>query len=439
MSLSIYGTLVSIFFVPTTSSSSSSASSAAAMSSSALLHRPQRRRISSPSTTTTPTTLTSAERVINNDDLLKQILIRLPAKPLFAFKRVSKRWLSLISDRYVLRDWLPPISPSSFFLRRYSTPSSHSISFNHISLLPSNSTRSFDFVNDPNGVKISQSCNGLFLCSSSCFTLDYSDTRYYVLNPTTKYFSTIPRPTNGDDRNFLVSMNLAFDPSVSFHYKVVAVRSKRWRGPDFQIAIYSSQTQTWTFSEVSYAYSTLIVFENGVFLNGKIHWPTCHSLRSIYYDVNQDKLLPFRMPHCDLTKDLLYFAESGGCLQLIEFTKNCSRHFHVFELETDYSKWFVRYHIDLKLAVPDFPEMYREQAGWPSRGYTFNVLCFLAGDLEGDSCLVLYVPGKVISYNFKDETFRKICDLNLSLGDIDYVRVRPWFTVHPCIETIFRV
>ncbi|GMP36607.1 hypothetical protein CsSME_00008681 [Camellia sinensis var. sinensis] len=83
------------------------------MSSSALLHRPQRRRIS---TTTTTLTLTSAERVINNDDLLKQILIRLPAKPLFSFKRVSKRWLSFISDRYVLRDWIPPISPSSFFL-----------------------------------------------------------------------------------------------------------------------------------------------------------------------------------------------------------------------------------------------------------------------------------------------------------------------------------
>ncbi|XP_028060522.1 F-box protein At5g07610-like [Camellia sinensis] len=260
--------------------------------------------------------------------------------------------------------------------------------FNHILLLPSNSIRSFDFVNDPNGVKISQSCNGLFLCSSSCFTLDYSDTRYYVLNPTTKYFSTIPRPTNGVDRNFVVSMNLAFDPSVSFHYKLVALRSKRWCGPDFQTAIYSSQTRTWTFSEVSYAYSTRVVFENGVFLNGKIHWPSCQSVRSIYYDVNQDRLFPLPMPHRLLTKDLLYFAESGGRLQLIEFIKNCSRHFYVFELETDYSKWFVQYRVDLKLAVSAFPEMYREHADHPCMGYTFNVLCFLGGDVEGDSCLV---------------------------------------------------
>ncbi|CAL5375341.1 unnamed protein product [Camellia sinensis] len=303
--------------------------------------------------------MSSAERVINNDDLLKQILIRLPAKPLFAFKTVSKRSLSLISDRYVLRDWLPPISPSSFFLRRYSTPSSHSIHFNHISLLPSNSTRSFDFVNDPNGVKISQSCNGLLLCSSSCLsTSDYSHTRYYVLNPTTKYFSTIPRPTNGDDRNnFLVSMNWAFDPSVSFHSKLVALRSKSWRGPDFKAAVYSSETKTWTFSQVSHAFSTSIVFEIGVFLNGKIH---CYCI-----------------------------------LRSLEV------------LETNYSKWFVKYHVDLQVAVPDFPEMYRAHPHRPCMGYTFSVLCLLGGDVEGDSCLVLYVPGKVISYNFKDESFRK--------------------------------
>ncbi|CAL5328569.1 unnamed protein product [Camellia sinensis] len=297
------------------------------------------------------------------------------------------------------------------------------------------------FVNDPNGVKISQSCNGLLLCSSSCLsTSDYSHTRYYVLNPTTKYFSTIPRPTNGDDRNnFLVSMNLAFDPSVSFHSKLVALRSKSWRGPDFKAAVYSSETKTWTFSQVSHAYSTSIVFEIGVFLNGKIHWPTCHSLRSIYYDVNQDRLFPLPMPHISIFKQLLYFAESGGRLQLIEFSKNCTHHFHVFELETNYSKWFVNYHVDLQLAVPDFPEMYHAHPHRPCMGYTFSVLCLLGGDVEGDSCLVLYVPGKVVSYNFKDESFRKVCDLNLSLGDIDYVRVRPWFTVHPCMDTIFPV
>ncbi|KAI8018529.1 hypothetical protein LOK49_LG04G00713 [Camellia lanceoleosa] len=62
-------------------------------------------------------------------------------------------------------------------------------------------------------------------CSAltSCFTLDHDNTHYYVLNLTTKKFSTIPRPSNGDDQNFIVSINLAFDLAVLLYYKIIAV------------------------------------------------------------------------------------------------------------------------------------------------------------------------------------------------------------------------
>jgi hypothetical protein len=40
----------------------------------------------------------SAETIGSNQDILTEILLRMPAKPLLKFKRVSKQWLSSISD-----------------------------------------------------------------------------------------------------------------------------------------------------------------------------------------------------------------------------------------------------------------------------------------------------------------------------------------------------
>ncbi|CAL5376347.1 unnamed protein product [Camellia sinensis] len=384
-------------------------------------------------------TISSAEKVIGDDDLLRQILIRLPAKPLITFKLVSKRWCSLISDPFVLDHWIPPISASSFFLRRCFSSSSHIIKFNHIShagfVNNIDKLESFNYVDDR--VKISQSCKGLLLCSSYFFDLFPNSTRYYVVNPTTKEFTTIPRPTNGDDRYFIVSINLAFDPAVSLRYKIVAVLSKQRHNPNCQIAVYSSETRIWMFSYASFACSGEITFHNGVFFNSKIHWPCCHSEASIYYDLNTHQFSALPMPD-DLSVVPMYFGELGGRLCLMEFYGNPASYFDVLELKTDYSEWFIKYRIDLKMGVSAFPEMRRMCAGW-STAFVFIVLCFLGGEVEGDLCLILYIPCKVISYNFKDRSFRKICNLKLSREDISNLRGFPSYTVHPCMETIFHV
>ncbi|CAL5321991.1 unnamed protein product [Camellia sinensis] len=402
---------------PSFSSSSSSQSQSPnppllllAMSSSA---RRQRRRVSL-SAAALPFS-SSVQKVIGNDDLLKQILVRLPAKPLFSFKAVSHRWLSLISDPYLMRDWIAPKSPSAFYYRRYNSVTSHTIKFNHVSLnvlenKKKKKLRSFSFINDPEGVKICQSCNGLLLCSSSRYSLDYVDAKYYKL---------------------CCFYDLDFDPSVSPDYNILAVRARQWRGVDFCVALYSSSTRTWVFSGLSFTYLSSIIFENGVFLDGKIYWPTCLSEISIYYDCIGHRFVPYPMPHARLTKELLHFGEFGGHLQLVEFHDDCIRYFQVLELKADCSKWFVKHRNDLHLGVVDFPEMYTT--------YNYNMLCFLGGDDEGDSCLVFYVPGKVIAYSFKDKIFKKLCDLKQRPCDFDSLRLSPWFAVHSCVETINNV
>lgn len=74
---------------------------------------------------------------------------------------------------------------------------------------------------------------------------------------------------------------------------------------------------------------------------------------------------------------------------------------------------------------------------WDSYASTIilhEVFLFLR-TLEVDSCMVLYIPDTIISYNIKDKSFREAFDLKLRPSD--FLGLCPWFTMHPCTETYF--
>nr|XP_011467719.1 PREDICTED: F-box protein At5g07610-like isoform X2 [Fragaria vesca subsp. vesca] len=137
-----------------------------------------------------------AETVANLEELLTEILLRVPAKPLLRFKCVSKHWLSLISDpkfrhRHTLQN---PNSPISAVFPDRSTdfsfipfPPDH----NHISAR----WNPLEVIANQYGddIYIMHSCNGLILCRplGAPSTLR---SPYFVLNPTTNQFSTLAIP-----------------------------------------------------------------------------------------------------------------------------------------------------------------------------------------------------------------------------------------------------
>nr|GFB56351.1 hypothetical protein [Tanacetum cinerariifolium] len=57
----------------------------------------------------------SVHTVMSNDDLLNEILLRLPVFSLVLFKSISKRWLSLIKDALFIKrqSRIPKIDPPS--------------------------------------------------------------------------------------------------------------------------------------------------------------------------------------------------------------------------------------------------------------------------------------------------------------------------------------
>ncbi|KDP45836.1 hypothetical protein JCGZ_17443 [Jatropha curcas] len=226
----------------------------------------------------------SAEIISTNQDLLTQILVRLPVKPLLRFKSVSKYWLSLISSpqfsaAHTLRR-SPKPAVSGLILRK--SPSEFKLlSFNSDSVSGS-SLLSLHFLN---GLKIIQSCNGLLLCS----TLPQVGTKrkYYVSNPTTKQLSALP-PLGTDSPSVTIfGFNLAFDPSKSCNYKIICVRSTEFSLYHYQIELYDSEIGAWRLSGSPFVAPFDLVFDNAVFWNGAVHWisPTG---RGLYFDVDKE-------------------------------------------------------------------------------------------------------------------------------------------------------
>ncbi|WCJ34682.1 F-box family protein [Euphorbia peplus] len=347
----------------------------------------------------------TAEIIAGNDDILTEILFRLPAKSLLRFKSVSKHWLSLISSTHL----------SSLHTLRHPKPSVSGLIYldspskmNLIPLNPSSPPSDLDCFNT-HKMKILQSCNGLLLCSS--FPEVGVPRSFYISNPTTNQLFTLPSIPS------VLALNLAFDPSISTTYKVICVSSSTVSASHYQINIYESDTRAWRLSGSPFQAPFAMVFGNGVFWNGAIHWIN-HAGNTLYFDVHTEIFGSFPAPPFTDRwgkRRSRYFGQSGGHLHLIEIYEARSIKFDVYEMNKDYSEWIVRFHVDLEHLVEEFPEMVMSYMGdLDSVCYLFAVLSVVEEEDEDDSSLLIHIPGKFVSYNFNNKMFKIVSDFKSS-------------------------
>ncbi|GMN41045.1 hypothetical protein TIFTF001_010273 [Ficus carica] len=363
-----------------------------------------------------------AETIANNDDLLIEILLRVPISSLLKFKSVSKHWLSVISNpKFSLRRNSITVPVSGLFFPRSLRSINEISKYDFVNLVDRPYShvkaplRSLPFADDPSNTEIIQSCRGLLLC----FTyfprgLDRKND-YAVYNPTTKQYTKLPPISQIDDGTKICGLSLAFDPSNSPHYKVVCVRN----GKDsmYQIQIYSSETRRWRFSGGSFDFESFdIEFHGGVYCNGCLHWISVWE-DSAFFNVEEERfsLLPMPPPPEDFWNHdhkHRYFGESRGHLHLIDTICDQTSRFDVLEMEMDYSGWFVKFRVDLSDIPMAFPEIVRREFDDKIKRhmYMFSLLCIVRSEFDEDSYLLLQIPGKVIRYNFKNRTFFELCD-----------------------------
>ncbi|CAI9091982.1 OLC1v1027106C1 [Oldenlandia corymbosa var. corymbosa] len=344
---------------------------------------------------------TSAEIVASIDDILQQILLGLPIKSLVRFKSVSKHWISLISNpQFAILHGHNPKPPLGLFLQDTS-----SLEYLHCDphnpINPPLST--LEFIKDPTitgSTRILQSCNGLLLCSSS--------QNYYVFNPTTKQFRTIPTPS---PRRSIRGVGLAFDPVKSPVYKVVCIRDADLVPGSYQIEIYSSDNGCWRVSGQPFPADH--DFKHGVYCNGAINW-LCNLRYDnfLYFNVDEERLgeMPPLYTAEYLSGDLEFFGESGGHLHLIEVYGLVEPVFTIHEMKRDYSGWFPKYEVDISAVARMFPEMIQDEDEYGLEYFQLSVLAVIREEKEEDAFVVLQIPGKAIRYNLVTKTFHKLCD-----------------------------
>ncbi|KAI3843044.1 hypothetical protein MKX03_018299, partial [Papaver bracteatum] len=139
-----------------------------------------------------------ASVIVSNVDLLTQILLRLPVKSLLVFKSVSKHWFSLISDPFFINKY-NKLQHSLSIRGLYTQDVSFGVSsrLQYVPLDGSKWTTSsapfktLDFINDPLGITMVQSRNGLICCRSNPRPVDDFYSTYYVCNPSTRQYRSI--------------------------------------------------------------------------------------------------------------------------------------------------------------------------------------------------------------------------------------------------------
>ncbi|KAH7857282.1 hypothetical protein Vadar_010884 [Vaccinium darrowii] len=145
-------------------------------------------------------------------------------------------------------------------------------------------------------------------------------------------------------------------------------------------------------------------FTDGVFWNGSIHWRGAWKRFNVDLGgIEEMPALP-GPPRDSGTWKCVSFGESNGHLHLIE--EPLPTKLRIFEMESDYSGWFVKYNIDLDGLVAEFPAIvHRSPKPFAPDWYAFSVLGVVREENEDESLLLLSLLDEVVSCSFKDGYF----------------------------------
>nr|XP_043625438.1 F-box protein At5g07610-like [Erigeron canadensis] len=344
--------------------------------------------------------------VISNDDLLIEILLRLPAVSILLSKSVSKRWLSLITGpiisilRCSQKSDVEP--PCGIFVQQCMSRLIYDYVPFDIRYLVNRPKTTFrcGFSSDGD-VEILQSCNGLFLCHIS------NPDIHYVYNPSTNQYKKLPPHCNYTGlKNSINSMRLAFDPIKSPYYKLVfaaGVKHDDDHGSYVQIQTYSSKTGTWSICAYDkFPRSKFLSFQESIYLNNALHWLNDYGNIRFKLDVEHLFLTSIPTPKVSGSCSSKLF-ESRGCLLFVcEYAIQLihTRYLNIYELSKQFSGWSLNYIVDLDNILPITGEI----------AIMGCCLCIVLGEKREDLFLVMEICGKIVQYNLLLKTSRELYD-----------------------------
>ncbi|PIN18108.1 hypothetical protein CDL12_09234 [Handroanthus impetiginosus] len=285
------------------------------------------------------------------DEVVLQILARLPIKSLFRNKCVCKLWYQLISDKYFTKLYNEIAVMNPMVLVEITDPSSES----RPSLILVDNSRgvsefSLNFMKDR--VKVRASCNGLLCCSSIP-----DKGVYYVCNPMTKQYKLLPRTRerpltrfypNGEATLVGLACNILtqkYNVVLAGYHRLFGHRPER----SFICMVFDSDSNKWRkFVTLQDDHFTHMNRNQVVYINGSLHWLTSSCSDVLVLDLESETWrkipLPNQVTHGSGNR--VYLLESEGRLSVIQIS-DVWMHIWVMEF---YEKelWFLMDRVSLR-------------------------------------------------------------------------------------------
>ncbi|XP_072147864.1 F-box protein At5g49610 [Setaria viridis] len=215
------------------------------------------------------------------DDPIAEIISRLPAKPLFRFKYVSKAWFRLITD-WLRKLKFPQTLQGFFYGDNDGNNYGHFFNLLGGSVPPVDPAFSFlPQLPETQKFILLRSCNGLVLFRHKQYlNAGHAKTLgYIVCNPATKEWVTVPRSGwtlakgqgDYDPEEWPAVTYLIFDPAVSSQFKLVQFCHDSGLNMS-QVYTYSSKSGVWS-ERASECWSSETVGScvGSAFVNGMLH------------------------------------------------------------------------------------------------------------------------------------------------------------------------
>jgi hypothetical protein len=225
------------------------------------------------------------------DDLIVEILSRLPVRSVHRFKCVSKLWHDLIVQP-AHRKLLPQTLAGFLY-----TTFRHADFHHHFAGLPATVV---DFV-DPSlpflrpmkysAIDLLDTCNGLLLCACYYYNTEeeLESFRFVVCNPATQRWTELPPLPQPWPSTISCIPRLAFDPAAHLsHFHVFDFEATGGGSGHLtvtEVNIYSSSTGAWTHRDIGLVDKIFLDLRaGGVFVGGMLHLlgTLCPDLKANY-------------------------------------------------------------------------------------------------------------------------------------------------------------
>jgi hypothetical protein len=318
------------------------------------------------------------------EDVLSEILVRLPHKSLARFQCVSTAWRGLISADY-LRRRLPLITSGVLF---HDAPRDGAgggrQAYTYARASPSSSSGE---ACDDGAVAAEADDMGFFPCHGTSSIIDgcnglllyYASSprqAFHVVSPTTRRWAALPAPR----KRTLLSV-LSFDPCASPHYKVVCFTG--WLPRGASVEVFDSETGAWREHELDFGLDTDAMSATMHCFGGAVH-VLAYSGHVVRIDLGTMACAVTALP-----APVSYRARAGHCRGRLRFASSDGSRLRFWELvDAGKSEWALKHELGISDLVP----------GGSCPQATTPTFLFMAFHPDRE-VVYLWTPGKLVAFD----------------------------------------